>query len=171
MFKWLICWLSIILGVFSSFWLIDKFTAESYQYGDLSEVSSNLIFIIQTDTMLFVNDSTKIEKEFESIYQVCSEFDAEKHQYKFTMNGSPVANAKINNGQIAIDMDVTFLNTDGSDKKNDILTVRIDFFSNKTKLLLETKDAEAVAYWNTYFNSYGFDLRVYKLMEVEWKKR
>ena len=165
--KYIICWLSIIFGVFSGFWLIDTFTAESYQYGDLSEVSSNLIFIIQTDTMLFANDSTKIEKEFESIYKVCSEFDAEKNQYKFTMNGNPVPNAKINNGQIALDMNVTFLNTDGTDKKSDILTVQIDFFSNKTKMLLETKDAEAAAYWNTYFNSYGFDLRVYKLMEVE----
>ena len=96
----LFCIAVVICGIFASLWLVDTFTAESYQYGDTGEVSSNLIFIISTETMIFPGDELKIEKEFESIYQVCSEFDTTKYSYEFTLNGSPVPNANIQNGQI-----------------------------------------------------------------------
>ena len=156
------CFLIIICGAFASAWLIDTFTAESYQYGDTSQVSSNLIFIIATETMVFPGDNLKIEKHFESIYQVNSEFDTNKYTYEFTMNGEPVVNAQIKNGQIVIKMSTTFLDTTGEDILSDTLSVQLDFFSDKTRMILETQYKEAVPYWNAYFNSYGFDLRVYK---------
>lgn len=156
------CVIVIILGAFSTAWLIDTFTAESYQYGTTGEVSSNLIFIISTETMVFPGDDSKIEKQFESIYQVNSEFDTSKYSYEFTMNGEPVANTKIDNGQILLEMSTTFLNTTGEDILSDTLKLQLDFFSDKTRMIIETQNKEAVPYWNAFFNSYGFDLRVYK---------
>lgn len=156
----------IICGIFSGFWLWDTFTAESYEYGDLSEVSSNLVFIIQTETMVFPTGTTEIKKEFESIYQVYAEFDAEENDYSVTLNSNPIPNSKIENGTIEMNLDLTFLNPDGTDKFSDELLFKIEFFSNKTIMTIETLNSDAVSFWNTYFNSYGFDLRVYKNMEV-----
>lgn len=161
-FLWLIV---LICGVFASIWLVTKFTAKSYEYGDIKDVSSGLVFYIDSETVVLseLNDETYgTKKIFSQIYQVDKTFDANKYNYRFELNNNLFPNTNINAGQIQCNLDLTFLSPEGEDILTDTLFLTINFYSNSSELIIMTKNRDALNYWNTYFNSYGFVLKVYR---------
>ena len=161
-FLWLVI---IICSIFASAWLITKFTAKSYDYGEIKDVSSGLVFYIDTETMVLSqmeDNSYGIKKTFTQIYQVDNTFDADKYSYRFELNNNLFPNTEISAGHVSCEMDLTFLDTNGEDILSDTLFLTINFYSDSSELILKTNREEALKYWNSYFNSYGFTLKVYK---------
>jgi hypothetical protein len=166
--KEFILWLLCLVGaVLACFWIITTYTATSELLGSLNSTSSNLVFCIQTQTVVMTQedgDKYSTTKEFSSVYQVDSTFDADKNSYEFILNNTCFASTEMEAGKVSCDLTTTFLNTDGSDLFTDTLYISLDFYSDKTVLNIYTLGGQtANAYWLSYFNSYGFDMRVYNL--------
>ena len=161
---WLIC---VVGAVLCSFWIVDNFTASSEVLGSLNRTSSDLVFVIQTETIVMTketDDKYSISKEFSSVYQVNKDFDADKNEYEFVLNDLCFANTEIMAGQVKCDLTMTFLDTTGEDILTDTLYITINFYSGSTILDIHTLGgSQANAYWLSYFNSYGFDMRVYQI--------
>ena len=160
-----ICWLIVVAcSIFATIWLIQTYTAESYQYGTQTEVSSNLSFIIQLDTVTFTQENEKFifKKELTSAYQVDSNFDADKYNYTLLLNNNPLPNSKIYAGIAECNLPFTFLDAKGTALISDTLYFNIQFNRGSTTLEMYTLNANAVTYWTSYFNSYGLDIRIYK---------
>jgi len=163
-----IVWLLCLCGaVLSSFWIIDTYTATSEIVGELQKTSENLVFIIQTETMVMTQEEDNkfsTTKTFSSVYQVDNTFDAEANNYEFILNKRCFASSKFENGLLECNLETTFVNTDGTDLITDTLYITINFYSGSTVLEIYTLGGQtANAYWLSYFNSYGFDMRVYKI--------
>ena len=164
-----IVWLLCLAGaVLSSFWIISTYTASSEVIGELQKTSENLVFIIQAETIVMTesneDDKYSATRTFSSVYQVDSTFDAEKYDYEFKLNNRCFASAKFDNGLLECNLTSTFVNTKGQDILTDTLYITINFYSGSTVLDMYTLGGQtANAYWLSYFNSYGFDMRVYKI--------
>ncbi len=163
---WLLC---LVGAVLSGFWIFRTYTADSEIIGNIQQTSSNLVFIIQSETVVMQQDQENTDKyytskKFSSVYQVDTTFDAEKYDYEFILNDRCFASTKFENGLLECNLETTFVNTNGQDLFTDTLYITINFYSGSTVLDMYTLGgATANAYWLSYFNSYGFDMRVYKL--------
>lgn len=157
--------LVIAVGVFCSFWLFDKLTAKSYDYGDIKETSSDLVFYIDSPTVVLTeqkNGEYGVTKEFYQIYQVDNTFNADKYNYTFELNDNLFPTTNISAGKVECVLNLTFLDTTGADILTDTLYLTINFYSDSSELVIDIENDENVEYWNSYFNSYGFMLKVYK---------
>lgn len=157
----------IVLAILSSLSLYYTYTNESYKRGDPSLVSSNLCFLLQSETLVLEQKSDnsaiyECEIEYASVYQVCSDFDANKNEYYMELNGYLFSQSLVA-GHAEGTLDFTFLGTQNEILLNDKLYMIIDFYSNRTNVYVYTEGGyEAFSYWLSYFNTYGFDLRVYE---------
>lgn len=148
--------------------MVKTYTAKSYEYGEDVSVSSNLEFIIQSPTLALYQDTENTDryysqKEYTSVYQV-SDFDASQNDYYFVLNGKKFYNVEMEYGHLKCSLNFTFVSTTNEDLFTDELIITIDFQSNTTDVLVETfGGANAFGYWQVYFNSNGFDMRVYKI--------
>lgn len=157
--------LVIVAGIFCGIWLYDKFTAKSYDYGSIKETSSNLVFYIDSPTVVLTdigNGEYGIERKFSSVYQLDNTFDADKYNYIFELNDNMFPNTNIYAGRVECVLDLTFLDTAGNDIMTDTLYLTINFYNDSSELVLKTKKVGSLNYWNSYFNGYGFKLKVYK---------
>lgn len=167
---WLIWTATIVGAVLSIFWLVKTYTAESYQYGELEETSSNLEFVIQSPTLVLYQDELNSdiyynEKTYTSVYQI-SDFNADENKYYFELNKTRFYSVEMKAGLICCFLDFTFLDTSGNEICTDNLEITINFYDDSTIVLVESKGGyTASTYWQSYFNANGFDLRVYKIME------
>ena len=167
---WIIWVVTIVGAVVGSLWIIKTFTAESYEYGELEEVSTNLEFIIQSPTLVLYQDEANFnryysEKEYTSVYQV-SDFNADDNQYYFELNKTKFYTVEMKAGLIKCSLNFTFLDTSGNEVCSDNLYISINFYDDSTVVLVESNGgSEASVYWQSYFNANGFDLRVYRITE------
>lgn len=165
----MVFWLALIMGaILSCFWLVQTFTARSYEYGQIETVSSNLKFVLQSPTFVMypdLEDTTRYysNKEYSSVFQIDKDFNADTKQYDLLLNGNYFPNVEMYAGHVECDLNFTFLDTKGQDLINDTLYITIDFHADTTNLSIETYGGqEAAGYWLTFFNSNGFDLRIYE---------
>lgn len=167
-FLWLIC---LAVAVVCGFWVVRTYTADSIINGNLPSVSENLVFVIQSPTIVMTEDledpthkTYSVEKIFSSVYQVDKTFDAEKYEYSFELNGRCFASSKFEYGEFMCELETTFIGIKNEDLMTDTLTIVIDFYSGSTVLKMSTSGGlQANGYWLSYFNSYGFDMRVYNM--------
>lgn len=163
---WIIWVVTIVGAILSSLWMIKTFTAESYEYGEIEEVSSNLEFIIQSPTLVLNQDELNSdryysEKEYTSVYQV-TDFNADENEYYFELNKTRFYSVEMKAGYIKCSLDFTFLDTSGNEICTDKLEITINFYDDSTIVLVESLGGyTASSYWQSYFNANGFDLRVY----------
>lgn len=171
---WFVVFICTILAVT---WIVTTFTATSYEYGTKQEISSDLKFIIQSPTLvltqkqiedgIYSNDIYVSEKSFTSVFQVDSEFNATENEYEFEFNGSYIPEIEMSAGYVEANLNYTFLGTQGQELFTDILYITLNFYSNETILKVETHGGQtAAAYWLSYFNTNGLDIRVYEKGEV-----
>lgn len=168
--KEFIVWLLCLIGaVLSSFWIISTYTASNEILGNLNKTSNNLVFIIQCKTAVMtpdkeIQDKYSLKKEFISVYQVDKDFNADENEYEFVLNKTCFANCEMVAGKVSCNLEFTFLDTDGSELLTDTLYLTINFYDGSTVLEMFTLGGEtANAYWLSYFNARGFDMRVYNL--------
>lgn len=162
-----------VLSALSIFWIVDTFTARSYEYGEEQTISKNLKFILQSPTLILSpemdeEDGSVIkyvsEKSFSSVFQVDSEFNADKNNYEFIFNGNYIPEIEMTAGYVAAELNYTFLGTQGQDLFSDTLYINLNFYSNETILKVETYGGQtAFTYWLSYFNTNGLDIRVYQI--------
>lgn len=165
-------WVLAVGGaIISLFWIIRTYTARSYDYGEQEQLSTNLQFIIQSPTIALHQDPEDINKytsvkTYTSVYQV-SDFDASKNEYYMVLNGKRIYNAKMDYGRVDCSLIATFLSTTGEDIITDSLVFTIDFNNSSTVITIETQGGEtAFHYWQSFFNASGFDLRIYKVVNL-----
>ena len=160
-----LCWVLVVgLSIFAMIWLINTYSADSYEYGNQVTVSDNLSFIIQLDTINLEqqDDKYSFSKDLTSAYQVDAEFDADKYNYTLLLNNNPLPNSKVYAGIAECNLPFTFLDARGEALMSDTLYFSVQFNMGSTLLEMYTYNAEAVSYWESYFNAYGLEIRVYK---------
>lgn len=163
--------LSLAGAVVSTFWIIKTYTAKSYDYGEQVNLSTNLEFIIQSPTIALYQDHEDVNKytsrkTYTSVYQL-SNFDASKNNYYMVLNGNRIYDAVMDHGRVDCSLCATFLSTTGQDIITDNLTFTIDFNASSTVVTIETQGGiNASNYWQSFFNAYGFDLRIYRVVNL-----
>ncbi len=135
---WTIC---LAVAVVCSFWVIRTYTAKSVINGGAQEVSDNLVFIMQSPTIVMAKDSKDsnhyfAEREFSSVYQVDKTFDAEKFDYEFSLNGRHFASSVFEYGEFICTLDITFVGTNNKDLITDVLSISIKFYSQLANRLI-----------------------------------
>ncbi len=171
--EFLIWLITLAVAVVCSFWVVRTYTADTIITGTPQSVSENLVFVIQSPTIVLTEDTSdtthktySVERSFSSVYQVDNTFDAEKYEYSFELNGRCFASSIFEYGEFKCELEMTFIGTNNQDLLTDTLTITIDFYSGSTLLKMTTTGGvQANSYWLSYFNSYGFDMRVYKVGE------
>lgn len=171
--KGLIIWLVIIVcGAFACMWSVTNVFKRSYEYGQFqNNYSNNLKFNIYQSSLLLVEDKEQPNRyyyntTFSSAYQVCPDYDATKKEYEMQLNGQIFATSTIEYGFADLNLNFTFLNTHGEELLTDTLYISLDFNFGSTELTVYTLGgSEALEYWNYYFDSIGFTLRVYEIGE------
>lgn len=173
-FVWLVI---IICGALACMWTVQNVLKSSYEYGSFQEnYSSNLKFNIYQNSILLVEDKAQPNKyaystTFSSAYQVCPDYDATKKVYEMQLNGQIFATSTIEYGYADLNLNFTFLNTHGEELLTDTLYIALDFNFGSTSLTIYTLGgSQAVEYWNYFFDSAGFTLRVYEVGEKTVQK-
>ena len=103
---------------------------------------------------------------FSSAFQVDQDFDAETYDYILELNGETFATTSIHHGIAEASLNFTFLDTHGEELLSDTLNIEINFLLGSTELEVWTEGGyEAVTYWNYFFDSMHFEIRVYRVGE------
>lgn len=162
-YHYIICVVLIIVGVFSTFNLVDIFSAKSGEYGK--------VFVYETpgyDSEFSRFDYGSIDFDTEDYYQyknvstfATQDFDGIKNQYTLYFNDQPLNNVVQTAGRIRGELAIKFYDTDGQVVTTAQVNVVIEYLASATKVTLTiNNDNNAVSYLNTYTEINGAILRV-----------
>lgn len=167
-YTYLICFILIVIGVFSgielykeikaesyingSIDITNKFSQESFNYSSTSVVFYHDIYD-ETDSYLFEIDLLKVDT-----------FNGKEKEYKVLLNDYILIDSEFNAGSIFSIMNIDFYNTNGELVHNAEMKISIKFLSNKTLLQLATKGSESAQYLEQYFSDNGIRLVVNEIL-------
>lgn len=164
--KWyvyLICFILIVVGIFSSIKLIEIFNISSQEYGtaitietenEYEEISKFDFGIISFETEDYIN--------FSSITTYASqEFDGENKDYLLLFNDQPAINIIIGSGKISGDVVLVFYDLAGEITSKAELHFVVEYFASQTRVTVTiTNENDSIAYLESYMGINGAILKV-----------
>ena len=164
--KWyyyLICFILIIVGVFSTMELVKLFNIKSAEYGtvitietknEYTEISKFDYGSLSFDTEDYVNFSNV------STF-VSQDFDGNENDYTILVNGNPTSNVVVNAGKITGSLVLTFYDLNGNVISIAELHILIEYYASGTKVTLTIQNNnDSVSYFTTYTNINGAVIKV-----------
>lgn len=92
---------------------------------------------------------------------------AENEKFAVYINGEPCSTSTNESDYVVAEYNYSFLGQEFNELCYDTLTFRIAFYSNSTYLSVSTSGgADAVKYWNYYFNKNKFEMKIDKAQYV-----
>lgn len=162
-YHYLICFVLIVIGVFSSIELVEMFNKQSKEYGtvitietknDYTEISKFDYGSIDFDTEDYTNFTNV--STFGMI-----EFDGKNKEYMLLFNGQPANNLVLTNGKVSGDITLSFYDLNGEKVSSATLNVVIEYYASQTKVTITTKNEnDSMAYLNAYMDINGAVLKV-----------
>ncbi len=162
-YHYLICFVLIVIGVFSSIELVEMFNKQSKEYGtaitietknDYTEISKFDYGSIDFDTEDYTNFTNV--STFGTI-----EFDGKNKEYMLLFNGQPANNLVLTNGKVSGDITLSFYDLNGEKVSSATLNVVIEYYASQTKVTITTKNEnDSMAYLNAYMDINGAVLKV-----------
>lgn len=164
--KWygyIICFVLILVGIFSTMELVKLFNVKSAEYGtvitietknDYTEVSKFDYGSLSFDTedyVHFTNVSTFAPQDF----------NGKQNDYTILVNGQPTNNIIVNAGKISGDLTLAFYGLNGDVVSTAELHILIEYYASGTKVTLTTQNSnDSVSYLTTYTNINGAVIKV-----------
>ena len=167
-YTYLICFILIVLGVFSGIELYKEVKAESYINGSIdirnqfsqesfNYTSSSLVFYHdiydQTETYSFDKELLKVD-----------DFNGVEKEYQVLLNDYVLIDSDINAGSVFSVVNMDFYDTNGEIVCNASMNISIKFLSNKTQLTLTTIGNENASFFEQYFSDNGIRLQVMEIL-------
>lgn len=162
-YRYLICGVLIILGLFCTMNLVELFSIESKEYGTAItiETKNNYTEISRFDLGSIVFDSENYV-DFEIIESYAPvEFNGDGKDYLLLFNDQPLNNTICTSGKISGELNIVFYDLDGVIVATSDVLVEVEYFAGETKLKLSsTNNADSMAYLTAYTNINGAVVRV-----------
>ena len=167
-YTYLICFILIVVGVFSGIELYKEIKAESYINGsiDITNKFSQESFNYSSTSVVFYHDIYDDTDSylFEIDLLKVDTFNGKEKEYKVLLNDYILIDSEFNAGSIFSIMNIDFYNTNGELVHNAEMKISIKFLSNKTLLQLSTNGSESAQYLEQYFSDNGIRLVVNEIL-------
>ncbi len=124
--------------------------------------------VVEVDEMTFSLKNIELLKEHDDVYSakvLSNEVMALEEGQKFAVyvNGEPCSTTTNESDYVVAEYTYRFMNQEFNEVCTDTLTLRIALYSNSTYLSVSTSGgADAVKYWNYYFNKNKFEMKIEK---------
>lgn len=167
-YSYLICFVLIVVGVFSGIRLYKEVKSESYINGsiDISNKFSQESFNYSSTSVVFYNDIYDDTNTylFEKDLLKVDDFNGNKKTYKVFLNDYVLFDCDINAGSVFANVYMDFYDTNSAIVCNGELKISILFLSNKTSLSLATQGIEQSSFFEQYFSDNGIRLQVLEIL-------
>lgn len=170
--KWyyyIICFVLIFVGIFSTIELLKIFNIKSAEYGTVItiETKNNYIEISKFDYGSLSFD-TEDYINFTNISTFApSDFDGKSNDYTILFNGQPVSNVVVNAGKISGNLIMYFRDLNGEIVSTSDLYILIEYYASCTKVTLSMVNMnDGIAYFTTYTNINGAIIKVVQRRET-----
>lgn len=156
----LICVLIILSGFITLPMLIEEVTKTSWVNG-----SSNVENIFESEQLVYSSTALNFYEDLYSsnyYYQIelipVTNFNGLEKEYTVELNGYTILNAEINAGSVQFTFYVDFYDTNANLLDSAVLTVRAEFYADRTELIFETDNSQSSQYLEGYFENNGVRL-------------
>ena len=162
-YHYLICFVLIIVGIFSSIELVKLFNVKSAEYGTVITIETKNDY---TEISKFDYGSLSFDTEDYTNYTNVStfapaEFNGKSNNYTILFNGQPTGNVVVNAGKISGDLTMCFYDLNGDVASTSDLHILIEYYASGTKVTLSmANEDDSVAYFTTYTNINGAVVKV-----------
>lgn len=167
-YTYLICFILIVVGVFSGIELYKEVKAESYINGsiDISNQFSQESFNYTSSSLVFyhdIYDQTETYTFDKELIKV-DDFNGVEKEYQVLLNDYVLIDSDINAGSVFSVVNMDFYDTNGEIVCNASMNISIKFLSNKTQLTLTTIGNENASFFEQYFSDNGIRLQVMEIL-------
>lgn len=167
-YTYLICFILIVVGTFCGIRLYKELTAESYINGsiDLTEKFNRESFYYGSTEVTFYHDlyDTSETYVFEKNLTKVEDFNGEEKSYKVVINDYVLTDVEFSAGAIVANTKINFYDINGEVICKPNLQIIINFYNNKTKLILKTSGSADANYLEEYFSNNGICLEVIEIL-------
>ena len=171
-YHYILCFVLIIVGIFSSIKLVKLFNISSQEYGtavtietknDYDEISKfdfGSIGFISSDNVNFSNVTSFSPQEF----------DGKNKDYVLLFNDQIAVNTVVSSGKVIGDINLLFYGLEGENVSKAELHFVVEYYAGQTKVTVTTKNSnDSMAYLETYMSINGAVLKVVE-RSATWKK-
>lgn len=162
-YHYILCFILIFIGIFSTIELVKLFNVKSAEYGTVITIETKNDY---TEISKFDYGSLSFDTEDYVNYTNVStfspqEFNGRENNYTILVNGNPTSNVIINAGKITGDLTLSFYDLDGEVASIADLHILIEYYASGTKVTLTIQNFnDSVSYLTTYTNINGAVIKV-----------
>lgn len=162
-YHYLLCFVLIITGIFSSIELVKLFNVKSAEYGTVITIETKNDY---TEISKFDYGSLSFDTEDYTNYTNITsfapqDFNGDKNNYTILFNGNPASNVVVNAGKISGDLTMCFYDLNGDIASTSDLHILVEYYASGTKVTLSMANlSDSVAYFTTYTNINGAVVKV-----------
>lgn len=162
-YHYLICFVVIVLGVFSSIKLVEIFNIKSAEYGKAITIETKNDY---KEVSKFDFGSLTFESDDLINYQTVGTFGAQKFDgtnsnYTVLFNGQSTSNVVVSSGKISSNLSVNFYDLNGTKIVQANIHILIEYYASGTKVTMTTTNQNnSVGYLNVFTNINGAVLKV-----------
>lgn len=162
-YHYIICFILIVVGIFSTIELVDLFSVKSGEFGtaitfetknDYKEISK-----FDLGSLLFTSNDQK-NYSLSSKYAP-AEFDGNKGDYSLLFNGQMANNVEVSAGTITGTFTITFYGVHGETLSTADFTVHVEYLASGTTVTVTAMaDGDNLSYLLSYSNYNGAIIKV-----------
>ena len=162
-YHYLLCFILIFIGIFSTIELVKLFNVKSAEYGTVITIETKNEY---TEISKFDYGSLSFDTEDYLNYSNVStfspqDFNGRENNYTILVNGNPTSNVIVNAGKITGDLTLSFYDLDGEVASIADLHILIEYYASGTKVTLTIQNFnDSVSYLTTYTNINGAVIKV-----------
>ena len=162
-YHYIICFVLIFIGIFSTMELVKLFNVKSAEYGTVITIETKNDY---TEVSKFDYGSLSFDTEdYQNFTNISTfapqDFNGKQNDYTILVNGNPTSNVIVNAGKISGDLTLTFYGLNGDAVSTAELHILIEYYASGTKVTLTLQNSnDSVAYFTTYTNINGAVIKV-----------
>ena len=166
---YVICFIAVLLGVFFSFKYYQEFNKASYENGsiDITNQFESEYFNFSTDSIVFyppdIYDDSNVYTYSNNLVK-CPTFDGVNKTYKVVLNGLELNNCDFALGSVSTILHYEFYDVDGSTLSNIDLHLNVNFYSDRTNLVMTVDGSDKAQYIEQYFKDNRFSLKIIEMI-------
>lgn len=162
-YHYLICFILIVVGVFSTITLVDLFNIKSGEYGTAITIETKNEY---KEISKFDFGSLVMTSNDETNYSVTAkyapaEFDGTKGDYTLLFNGNLANNVRVTNGTIYGEFSITFYGVGGDELSTANLEVYVEYLASGVNVTITATNVnDSASYLLSYSNYNGAVVKV-----------
>lgn len=163
---YILAFILIVAGILCGIGVYKEMTSKSYVNGNLQGVE-NIFYTTElnfktNNVALYEDADSENVFKYETNLTPVKDFDGLKNNYKVVFNDNEIINPQFNSGIVQFVENQEYLNIENDVINETELTIRLEFYADKTKLKVVAK-TNNVLFVEQYLQLNGFSLQVIKI--------